>query len=754
MKTFFLAAALVVAVAALPAQQMVTETRDPAQAQDEDFAKSVKEWTTEPYFISPLVDHLPKVPGIPSPKDVLGYHIGAPAKLTYYADILKYYRALAAATPRVKIETIGKSDEDRELVVVWVSSDENIRNLQQNRDNLAKIADPRGLSSRSDQAAHRDDQAALSLHGRPAQRRDRPVRDADGAGLPARDRDVAAHQADSRQRHRLDHAGGRSRRPRSQRRLVLPGARAAAAPAAAERAGRRDRRGAAARRPGGGGEARGSCRTGASTSTTTTTATSTCRRCRCARSSTGTSPRIRRSCTTCTRRSRCSTPTAAARRRIPNLDPILFAELPFFSNFELAQMTKWGMPGVYTHAFMDGWSPGYLGSVAYNHNGMMRMYETQSGVKRDGRSRRAVTRRAGGAAAETARRPLTRRTRAEPAAPSARTRGTRAHRTRRLAAARVVSRPADSAGRGRELLAPQQHELHGDRRALGAAAHGDVPEPRLENFYREDAELDRRGQDASAPYGYVIPVQRDMTRVADARQHPARRSGSRSAQANAEIKIGDGTFPAGSYVIKRDQPYGRLAKNLLEQQNYPDPEPHAPTTTAAGRWGWRCCVDVKEIKDKAILDVPVTPVKEAAVQGQVTGTGTRRHRGRALRLEQHDRLPLQAEERADEDRREELHGRRRRVPGRLVRHRGRRRPRARCSAAVEQLGLTAAALSAAADRADARRRRCRASRSTRPWSGTQEIGWVPPRVRQVRHSLRPDLQGARRRRATCAPTTT
>ena len=66
----------------------------------------------------------------------------------------------------------------------------------------------------------------------------------------------------------------------------------------------------------------------------------------------------------------------------PNLDPILFAELPFFSNWELAQMTKWGMPGVYTHAFMDGWSPGYLGSVAYNHNGMMRMYQTQSGPRR------------------------------------------------------------------------------------------------------------------------------------------------------------------------------------------------------------------------------------------------------------------------------------------------------------------------------------------------------------------------------------
>ena len=96
MRQFVIGAVLLFAAVTVPAQQMVTETRDPAQAQDEDFASSVKQWTTQPYFISPLVDHLPKVPGIPSPKDVLGYHIGAPAKLTYYADILRYYRALAA----------------------------------------------------------------------------------------------------------------------------------------------------------------------------------------------------------------------------------------------------------------------------------------------------------------------------------------------------------------------------------------------------------------------------------------------------------------------------------------------------------------------------------------------------------------------------------------------------------------------------------------------------------------------------------
>ena len=96
------------AIAAIGAQQMVTETRDPKQPQDDAFARAYKEWTGDSHYGSPLVDHLPVVKGIPTPKDVLGYHIGAPQKLTYYADILKYYRALAAATPRVRVETIGK----------------------------------------------------------------------------------------------------------------------------------------------------------------------------------------------------------------------------------------------------------------------------------------------------------------------------------------------------------------------------------------------------------------------------------------------------------------------------------------------------------------------------------------------------------------------------------------------------------------------------------------------------------------------
>ena len=97
-------------------------------------------------FMSPLVDHLPKSATVPSPKDVLGYYIGAPKKLTYYADVLRYYRALAEKSPRVKVIDIGKTEEGRESVIVFVGSEDSIKNLDTDRKNLARLADPRGLT--------------------------------------------------------------------------------------------------------------------------------------------------------------------------------------------------------------------------------------------------------------------------------------------------------------------------------------------------------------------------------------------------------------------------------------------------------------------------------------------------------------------------------------------------------------------------------------------------------------------------------
>ena len=144
-RLFWAFALVATAVVTLGAQHSVLQPRDPAQKQDEEFAGLVKEWTTRPEFSSPLVDHLPRAAGVPSPKDVLGYHIGAPKKLTYYADILRYYRALEAKSSRVKVLSIGKTDEGREYVVIVLANEDTIKNLEQYRGYLNQIADPRTL---------------------------------------------------------------------------------------------------------------------------------------------------------------------------------------------------------------------------------------------------------------------------------------------------------------------------------------------------------------------------------------------------------------------------------------------------------------------------------------------------------------------------------------------------------------------------------------------------------------------------------
>src|SRR5687767_12144805 len=357
--------AVLVTAAAAPAQQMVTETRDPKQRMDEEFARFYGQWTTEPRYGSPLVDHLPKVAGIPTPRDVLGYHIGAPKTLTYYADVLRYYRALAAATPRVKIESIGRSDEGRELVVVWVTSEENMRTLQQNRDNLAKIADPRGLS-------------------------DSQIRQLINTTKPHYHLIGGLHSGETGPPEMLMELVYRLATETSPlitqiRNNVVVSVTPVADPDGRDRNVdwfyRTQEEAQDNPPPAGGGGGRG----GAGVpywgkyvyhdNNRDINLSQMSMRALADWYFTAHPPIMHDLHESL---ALLYTYSGAAPQN-PNLDPILFAELPFFSNFELAQMTKWGMPGVYTHAFMDGWSPGYLGSIAYNHNGMMRMYETQSG---------------------------------------------------------------------------------------------------------------------------------------------------------------------------------------------------------------------------------------------------------------------------------------------------------------------------------------------------------------------------------------
>ena len=136
----------------------------------------MKKATTKPEFLSPLVDHLPKKAGVPTPKDVLGYHIGTEKKLTYVADQQRYFRALEKALPgRVKTEVIGKTEEGRDIMVVYVTSEANLKNLEVNRQNTRKLADPRGLTDAQVAAADRQ-RPSRTTTSAPASTAARPIR--------------------------------------------------------------------------------------------------------------------------------------------------------------------------------------------------------------------------------------------------------------------------------------------------------------------------------------------------------------------------------------------------------------------------------------------------------------------------------------------------------------------------------------------------------------------------------------------------
>ena len=119
--------------------------RDPKQPVDSAYTKKILEYTTEPFFLSPLVDYLPASKTVPTPRAVLRDIAGSPTQLPYSKEVYEYMRLLAKATPRVKVYSIGTTEEGREIIAVAVASEQLMAKYDANRANLAKLADPRTI---------------------------------------------------------------------------------------------------------------------------------------------------------------------------------------------------------------------------------------------------------------------------------------------------------------------------------------------------------------------------------------------------------------------------------------------------------------------------------------------------------------------------------------------------------------------------------------------------------------------------------
>ena len=123
-----------------------TYARDPQQKIDADYTAKIAKYTTDPSFNSPLTAYLPASDTVPTPAKTLGDIAGAPGILPYAEDVYTYFRLLAASTRRVKVFSIGRTEEGREMIAVAIADESLLAHMDENRARLAQLADPRTIA--------------------------------------------------------------------------------------------------------------------------------------------------------------------------------------------------------------------------------------------------------------------------------------------------------------------------------------------------------------------------------------------------------------------------------------------------------------------------------------------------------------------------------------------------------------------------------------------------------------------------------
>ena len=561
--------------------------RDAKQPVDEAYTAKIHKYTTQPFFTSPLVDYLPASKTVPTPETVLGDVAGAPGILPYAEDVYKYMRLLEKASPRVKVFSIGTTEEGREMIAVAVSSPENLKNLEENRARLAKLADPRTIKLDDAEADRLVSQAVpvyyitgtihspetgaptalmelayrLAVDESPYIREIRdgmitlitPVVEVDG-----RDRMVDIY------RWHLSH-------PKDFYPPLIYWGKYVA------HDNNRDAMGVTLKL----------------TENVLTTYV-------------GWKAQVLHDLHE-------SVPylydnTAGDGPFNAWVDPILTDEWEMIGWRNVADMTKFGMPGVFTHGVFDTWSPGYLMFIAAMHNGISRLYETF-----------------GNGGADTRERSLD----AEEYA--------RTWYKQNPPLAKALWSQRDNNNYEETGLLTSLHYFNENKRLF------------LKNFYLK-AKRSVTKPTAEGPAAYVLPAddprlgsQAELLRVLQKQAVeisratsaftvtlPAKKPAKAGAKGNKDAKEQEAApapttreFPAGSYVIRMDQPYSRIADALLDYQYWsPDDPQKTPYDDTGWTFGELFHVQVTRVTDPKVLDVAMEPVKEIRAPGGVSADGT------------------------------------------------------------------------------------------------------------------------------------
>jgi hypothetical protein len=607
--------------------------RDPNQPIDEEYTRKIHEYTTEPFFLSPLVDYLPASGTVPTPKAVLGDIAGARNNLPYSREVYTYMRMVAKATPRVKVISIGTTEEGREMIAVAVASDSLMANLDRNKANLARLADPRTINM--------DDAEAERLVAQTT-----PVYYITGtihspeSGAPTALMELVYRLAVDESpyiKNIRDHlitlitpvveVDGRDRQVDLFRwRMAHPGETAPPLLYWGHYVGHDNNRDAMA------------LTLKLSQNVLDTYLDWKAQVLHDLHESV---PYLYDN-------------TVGDGPYNAWLDPLLTNEWQMLGWNNVQEMTRLGMPGVFTHGNFDTWSPGYLMFMAATHNGISRLYETFGN----------------GGTAETVERTLspteTSRTWYRQSPPLPKVQWSLRNNNNYEETGLLVSLSYFANNRQqflenfyekskRSILkahveGPAAYILPADDRRPGAQA--DL----LRILQKQHVEISR----ATAPFSVLVPVARprptpnaaapisaraadsvkrtDLPRAVDEVRPPdslRRTDSSRVDSVKPPVSPFDTLplsvqrterrqFPAGSYIIRMDQPYSRIADALLDYQYW---SPTDPQRTPYDDTGWtfpeNFAVRSVRVTDPKVLTVPMEAVTgEIRAPGGVIGSGT------------------------------------------------------------------------------------------------------------------------------------
>ena len=531
-----------------------------AQKMNDAYGAKIKEYTTDPSFLTEMVDHLPVSDTVPSPAKVLGYVVGTPNRLTYVKDIMNYMSVLAKASPRVRYRVAGKSEEGRDTGLVIISDEANLAKLARFTEITAKLADPRKITDA--------DAKKLIAEGIPLYWLNGSIHSPE-TGSPEMLMELA---------YRL--AVEESPRIQNIRKnsiiLITPVIEVDGRDMMVDRYRWMKENPSKAAPPlvyWGKYVAHDNNRDSMVMSLNLSKIVM--------KTFFEFHPQVLHDLHESVPFMYISTGMGPYN---PALDPIVISEWQKMAYHEIEEMTKRGVPGVWTHGFYDGWAVNYMFMAAQGHNSIGRFYETFGNGGADTRMRNVPANQ-------------TSRTWFRPNPPLQRVNWSI-----------------------RNNINMQQS---GVLLAMDYAATN--KEEFLTNFYLKSKRSVAKAT-TEGPAAYVVPANDPRPGEAAEMMNLLKAQGVEIHKADQEFEIaGKGgakrKFPAGSYVVRMDQPYSRMADMLLDTQYYNVSDP-APYDDTGWTFGALRNVETVRVTDAGVLKAPMSMIDgPAKVKGGVQGSG-------------------------------------------------------------------------------------------------------------------------------------